>query len=382
MSEVTIIQRVLTHYRVTFFERLRAELASQGVDLRVIVGQPTKEERDKGDRGHLSWAEPIQNRYFSVAGHRVVWQPCLRSLRTSDLVIVEQASKLLLNYLLLAWRRVGGPEVAFWGHGVNLDTEVASRTGEYVKRRLAAQADWWFCYTEGTARRVDELGVPANRRTVVQNAIDTTAIQELRRKLRDADLDGLRAELGIGSGPVAVALGSIYPTKRPRFLIETADAVRASLPHFELVVIGDGPSRHIVDEAAQVRPWIHVVGTQTGREMVRYASLGEIVINPGLVGLAVLDAFALGLPMITCDLSFHSPEIAYLRHNENGLVLRRSVTPSEFATEVVGLLNTGARLRPLQASAAESAALYTIDEMVTRFAEGVRFALTTRGVQS
>ncbi len=42
--------------------------------------------------------------------------------------------------------------------------------------------------------------------------------------------------------------------------------------------------------------------------------------EPGAVGLAILDAFAAGLPMVTTHCRGHGPEIAYLRQNENGLM--------------------------------------------------------------
>ena len=165
-------------------------------------------------------------------------------------MIVEQASKLLVNYPLLAWRRFGGPRVAWWGHGVNLDGGSASALGEGVKRRLARRADWWFCYTEGTARIVEGLGVPRDRMTVVQNAVDTKEVQRLRSEISEAQLAATRAELGIGSGPVGVYVGSLYNTKRIPFLIEASDQIRSKLPDFHLIVIGDGPDRPFLDAAA------------------------------------------------------------------------------------------------------------------------------------
>src|SRR5258706_14380159 len=109
-------------------------------------------------------------------GRHLVWQRVRRRARGADLVVVEQASRLIVNYLLLAKRRFGGPKVAFWGHGIALDRSSASRMGEAVKRKMAPRADWWFCYTEGTARRLEAVGVRPDRMTVVQNAID---VQEL-----------------------------------------------------------------------------------------------------------------------------------------------------------------------------------------------------------
>lgn len=375
MFEVVVAQRRLPHYRVSFFEQLRERLREEGVNLRLIVGQPNDIESAKGDGGTILWAEHKQNRYFPIASRDLVWQPCLTSLRSCDLVIVEQASRLLLNYVLLGWRLIGGPKLAFWGHGKNLDEANASSLAELLKRKLASSADWWFCYTSLTARVVEDFGVPERKCTVVQNAVDTRTISEFRDSLTSEDLDTIRRQLGLTSGPVAIALGSIYPSKRPAFLIEAADVIRASVPTFELIVIGDGPNRSVIEQAAGSRPWVHSVGALTGMEMTQHAALGSVVLNPGLVGLAILDAFALGLPMITCDLPYHSPEVEYLLNDVNGAILPTNATPTDFGNYVAMLLSDTERLSTLQQSALQAARSYTIEEMVENFTRGVLGAL-------
>ena len=191
-SEVAVVYKTLPHYRVDFYEELRQRLADHGVRFRLIVGQPDDEMGLRRDTGELAWSESIRNRYVRILGRTVIWQPCLKSVRSCDLVIVEQASKLLVNYPLLLWRRFGGPRVAWWGHGVNLDSGSSSRLGESVKRRLARRADWWFCYTNGTARIVADLGVPRDRMTVVQNAINTQEIRRYRSEMSDEQLAATR----------------------------------------------------------------------------------------------------------------------------------------------------------------------------------------------
>lgn len=375
MTQVVVIQRVLTHYRVPFFEEVRRHLETSDVDLRLIAGQPRKRELARNDSGQLPWSEECRNCYFKIGSRDIVWQSCLRCLRGADLVIVEQASKLLLNYLLLIWRFFGGPKVAFWGHGNNLDVAAASRVGEFVKRRLAKRADWWFCYTSGTAEIVKSLGVNPMKITVVQNAVDTTSVRQWRESVTDEEKNALRHALGIGSGPVAIYLGSLYPTKRPQFLMAAADRIRSEIPDFELIVIGDGPDRNLVDQAARTRTWIHPVGTQTGREMVTHASLGSIMLNPGLVGLGVLDSFALGVPMVTCEQTGHGPEIEYLTNGLNGIMLSESTTPPEYASAVVSLLRDRGKLQRLSQVALSCAGNFTVEEMVRRFASGLKEVL-------
>ena len=380
--EVAIVYKSLPHYRLEFYDQLRERLEQSGIQFRLIVGQPDRVMAERSDTADLAWAEQIRNRHLRLGSRQIVWQPCLRLLRGSDLVIVEQASKLLVNYFLLAWRRMGGPKAAWWGHGINLDREKSSRAGEAVKRKLAAQADWWFCYTEGTASIVSDLGVGRDRITVVQNAVDTSGIRAARDNLTPDDIAAVRRELGLGDGPVALWLSSIYDRKRPEFMVSAADAIRADIADFELLVIGDGPQRHIFDEAAETRPWLHVLGARNGLDAVPPAATASILVNPGLVGLTVLDGFALGLPMITCDLPYHSPEIEYLEHGVNGLVLPRHATPGDFAEACVRLLTDPQELGRLSDAARQASFQYTLEEMVERFTSGILQALESERPRS
>jgi glycosyltransferase involved in cell wall biosynthesis len=253
---VTIVYRLLPDYRIPFYEALRSELDRRGVMLHLIHGQPDANEATKRDVGAISWGHSIQNRHIPVGTRSFVWQPWSALIRGSDLVIVEQASKLLLNYVLLAAQWMGGPKVAFWGHGRNLQQD-ASRPGEAVKRLVSRWPHWWFAYAEGTAEVVRRLPYPADRITVVQNAIDTTALQKARASVDSEVLAGLRRRWDVRSQNVAIYAGGLYAEKRIRFLLESALALRRRVADFELFVLGGGPDQRLLEEAASKYSWIH-----------------------------------------------------------------------------------------------------------------------------
>lgn len=367
---MAILTERITHYRAPFFNGLRDRLQSSNIRLRLLVASSGEAPSERNDSATLDWAEIVPTRRVSIGGRELIWQHCLSSLRTADLVIAEQATRLLTAQALAAWRYAGGPRLAWWGHGVNLDKEKASRMGETLKRQLATRADWWFCYTENTARIVSQLGVDENRITVVQNAVDTEALRGLRDALTAADVTAARRDLGLGDGPVALWLSSIYDRKRPEFMVDAADHIRERLPNFELLVIGDGPRRVVFDNAARTRPWIHLLGARNSLDLVRPAATARILVNPGLVGLTVLDGFALGLPMVTCDLPYHSPEFEYLEHGVNGMILPRTATPLDFAQECARLLGHE-EARDHLAKGSRSSDKYTIEAMSDRFAAGI-----------
>lgn len=374
-SRVAIVQRVLAHYRVPFFNRLRDLASDRGVDVELVTGRPSKWEESLHGSGELPWATQRRCVYLGTPIRHVVWQSGVRSLLSADLVVVEQASRLLQNYVLGLGRLVGKPAgLALWGHGRHRDQDAAWAPAERVKSRLTGRADWFFAYTAGVAAQVARTGFPVDRITVVQNAIDTAELARMRARLNEEDLAAQRSRLGLGIGPVGVALGSIYDLKRPEFLLSAAFEIRRRIPTFHLVVIGDGPMRKEVERLASGHQWIHVLGALHGAELVRTAAVGEVILNPGSIGLGVLDSFALGLPTITCAGVVHSPEFEYLESDRNGMVLPAGTTESEYADATVSLLNDGSRLASLRAGAMRSSEVFTIEAMAENFADGLAAA--------
>lgn len=375
MTVVSIVTKSLPHYRVPFFEALRVELERCGVTLRLIYGLPSAEESKRRDTATISWGHPIRNRSLPIAGREFWWQPCTALVRGSDLVIVEQASKLLLNYMLLARQAFGGAKVAFWGHGRNLQEHSASRLGESVKRLVSRWAHWWFAYTEGSAEIVRRLPFPSERITAVQNAIDTAALRSRHASVSERELAELRLRLGIRSENVAIFAGGLYAEKRLGFLVGAARALRRLVTDFELIVIGAGPDQMVIEKAAREHQWIHYLGPSLGTDKVPYFSLSKVMLLPGLVGLAVLDSFALEIPLVTVDLAAHGPEVDYLRNGENGVKLPADTDPDGYAVAVSRLLRDEVEWERLRAGCRAAAQVYTMEAMVDRFAAGVLLAL-------
>lgn len=139
--------------------------------------------------------------------------------------------------------------------------------------------------------------------------------------------------------------------------------------------MGAGPNDRIVKEAAEKYKWIHYVGAKFDEEKVPYFMLSKLLLMPAAVGLAVLDAFALEVPLVTTDGPFHGPEIEYLVDGVNGVSVQEPDDPVAYAAAVTRLLKDDALRERLVAGCRKSANLYTVEEMVQRFTSGVLRAL-------
>lgn len=369
MTKVCIIQRRLTHYRVPLFSALREALAERGIQLELLVGRGTPAEERKHDVGELSWTQSIPTHY--LAGGRLCWQPVKRHLAGADLVIVTQENKLLQNHLLMLQPRRF--KLAFWGHGANLQSDNRNGLKERFKRWTTNRVDWWFAYTQMSADLVASAGFPGSRITVLNNAVDTSELQRQWQSVTPEETQALRESLGFGAGPVGVFVGSLYADKRLDFLFAAAEAIRRQVPDFHFLIVGEGPERDKVQAWCAANPWARWVGARFDREKAAYVSVAQVMLNPGLVGLGILDSFVCDVPMLTTDCGIHSPEIAYLENGINGVMTLDDL--DAYVEASVHLLHDAQALASLRVGCATSAHEFTVENMACRFAKGVSDAV-------
>lgn len=365
---VVIVQRRLPHYRVPLFQQLRARAAERGIEIVLVHGDPTSEEALKRDSGKLAWAQHAPTLY-AMSG-RLCWQNASPWTAGADLVIVTPENRLLWNL----WPQLGPRpyRLGLWGHGANFQGQVDGWR-ERFKRRMARRTDWWFAYTNASLGPLRRTGFPADRITVLNNSIDTSTLDEQRRSITETEIDALRRELGLVGRHVAIYVGSLYAEKRLDLLFAAAELVRRRLPDFELLVVGAGPQAALVADWAARHPWIHALGSRRGRDKVLSMSLAQVMLNPGLVGLSVLDAFVCQVPMLTTDCGLHSPEIAYLEHDVNGVITADDL--GAYAAAICDVLSKPARLERLRQGCARAAGEYTVERMAQRFASGIEDCL-------
>lgn len=371
-SVVTVLVKQTNHHRVPFYERLREELRSAGIELRIVSGTVPGEDDEQAS---LHWAESRGLRQLSVGGKTLVWQSGFDVALGADLIIAEHAAKQLFNTVLAFGQRGLRTRFAFLGHGKNFQASVEGAAGDPLRGQLTSRAHWFFANNDLSAQAAVEAGIPPDRVTPVMNATDTGHIRRVLASL-PADTDQeVRRELGIGGGPVVLSMGTLSPLSRPQFLVDAAIELRRQVPDVEVVVIGGGSSEPIMAGAGDAYEWFHAIGPVIGDERIRIASIASLQVLPGLIELNIVDGFGLGLPTITTDVDYHSPEIDYLDDGANGIMVHGAPTPAQYASVVAETLTDSGRLATLQAGAEASGEQLTIEAMAQNVAAGIRAAL-------
>jgi glycosyltransferase involved in cell wall biosynthesis len=367
MKKVAFVYKFLPQYRKDFFYRLKEILLEYNVELFLFYGKSKNKDALKNDEIDIEWGKFIPNKSFKIGKYELVWQPCLKELKNMDLVIVQPENKLILNYYLMFARNFSKYKLGFWGHGRNMQAPIGSLKNRF-KSLYLKKCNWWFAYTKGVKEVVANLHFQENKITIVQNAIDTLNLKKSYCEISDNDIRCLKDSLGIRGDNVGIFCGGMYPEKRIDFIINTCLSIKKQVPDFHMIFIGGGIDSNKVIKASNDTDWIHYAGPKFGEDRVKYFRISSIQLMPGLVGLGILDSFALETPIVTTTYPFHSPEIDYLEDGINGVITDDN--QNIYTRAVIDLLKTR-KYEDLIKGCRTSAEKYTVEAMVTNFKNGI-----------
>ena len=375
MKTLGIVQERLWHYRVPFYEALRRRLREEGIEVVLVHGQPSRHEEGRDDSGHLGWAIEIKNRSWCMGESEFLWQPCLSHVSDCDLLVVQQENRMLVNYWLLFRKKFMKQKLAFWGHGKNCQASNPNGLKERWKRLFLKSPDWWFAYTDFSKDILLRAGFPADRITVVENAIDTTESIRIFDEITEEEINELRRQYYITKEmPVGIFCSRLYREKRIDFLLQCVAQVKERVSDFHFFVIGSGPDSSIVEEYARNHGnWFHYVGPKYSREKVKFFKLAQFQLMPGPVGLHIVDSFALLTPIITTDIDCHGPEIIYLENGINGIMSENKI--DAYVGEIVRFIEDKTYQERLVKGCMQARKQYTIENMAENFARGVVAAM-------
>lgn len=357
---VVFIQKFVPHYRLPFFERVRDGLAAHGIEFVLLFCEPDPYENSKVQMVYPDWGISARTWHFSVFGRYLYWASLSKHLRKNDLVIVEHAAKLLNNYPLFLARQLGLLQMGYFGHGENFQPTTELRLSAFVKKLMLRRVDHWFAYTE------------VSRQSLLRQSVDDTIITVVNNTLAPSK----NAVLGETEPEPhsCVYVGGLYSLKLLPLLIESAALVAAEYSDFKLYIVGDGPEKAFLENAAKSYPWLQVQGALYNDERDAVIANCTAILMPGLVGLIAIDSFQFQRPIITSNAGEHSPEIAYLENGENCLVdhgINGKVTAASYAKTVINFLSNPTLQQTLRKKCKQSADDYSIERMAHAFIDSI-----------
>ncbi|MGE0596392.1 MAG: glycosyltransferase [Hyphomonadaceae bacterium] len=358
-------------YRKPLFERLAR---SESVDYVVAVGKPPR------GTDYIIAAPPyefetlqIDSAELPVGRKSIIWQPLVAQYAKSfDAIVLGEELKYASHLALAAVSKAQGKPLIWWGFGappakVGATAYAApSRhpVAEAVTAQLRKLGGGYLSYTESGRDALKAQGMPEDRIAVLNNTVDIDFQRQLRDAVaRESDAE-LRAFFGLPFGvPVLLYFGRFLWDKQIDVLIRYVQSRRASDQPVAALIFGDGAEKEKLHALAAGAPDI-VFRTHDDIALARALKLSIGIVIPGFVGLAITHGFAHGVPMIT-RAGVHPPEIEYLEHDVNGLLLPED--ESGFFAGIDAFVASTDQQRRLSAGAEATAARLTMDAMAQRF---------------
>jgi len=359
MKHLLITQPYLPKYRVPLFEAIGAKLVANGVSTTVAIGTPAGQQASRGDSEQASWSVPMRAWKIKLGQRTVEWRRVPKSIGRPDVIVSELQATNTYAWAAVA-RRI---PLVLWGHGKSY-VDAPSALGDKLEWALGRHARMLMTYTEGGRDYLVDRGrFAADRVVAIGNSTDTVTIRNGYLRAR-----GIESNNDAEIGPRALYVGGLDASKRIDFLLEAAVAASELDPRFELVIAGTGALSGLVDRAVATGSPISRIEDVRGAALGMLGATTDALWMPGRVGLAAVDALAMGLPVHTTNFPYHAPELELLKSGEYS---KLTDTPSGFAAESLGLIS---RSLPRHARVLRED-VPTIDSVASNFVSTVLKAL-------
>lgn len=190
---------------------------------------------------------------------------------------------------------------------------------------------------------VKDFRVDEKRIAVIHNGIDTGYFS----RPSTVDHIQIKVKLGLGSGPVVGIVARLSDVKGHIYLIRAMKAVLEKIPGAELLIVGEGKIKEqLVKAAGNLGIQKNVIFMAQVNDTKEVLSVMDVFVMPSLkegLGLALMEAMALGLPVIGSAVGGIK---SLIQNDYNGILVKPTDTV-ELSKAILGLLQNPDRAKSL-----------------------------------
>lgn len=247
-------------------------------------------------------------------------------------------------------RSLGIPVVyeirAFWedaavDHGTTQEGSLRYRATRALETRAVRQAAHVFTICEGLRADIAARGVPADKLTVIPNAVDVDAFA-----LAQPPEPALQARWGLAGRTVIGFIGSFYAYEGLDLLVRAMPALLQARPDTCLLLVGGGPQESALKAQVQalgLEQAVVFTGRVPHQVVARYYDLVDVLAYPRhsmrltelVTPLKPLEAMAQGKLFVASEVGGHRELI---QHGKTGMLFQADDAPA-LARALLDLLN-------------------------------------------
>lgn len=358
--KIVIFERVLTHYRLKFYNYLKEK---HGVEVIFLTKEIPNKDGFSTDE-NLAKFQIIKLKYISVFGLEFYFIP-FDVIKYNSHFIFLLSFRSLLNFQYLLITRLLGKKFYWWGHSKNFSkNSFFSRILDKIKIKLIHFSTGVLAYTEGEKERFLKNNINPNKVIVLNNTVDTSKIDFLKSNINFNETEKIKNTYSLKNKIVIGLIGRLHKLRRTETAIQVFQKLRLKYDNISLLIIGDGSEFVNLKENYSNENIIFVGSIENEEKLAPYMNIIDFFLNPGLVGLNIIHCMAYGKPTITIKRSYHSPEIDYLVSGTNGFI---SQNKTNFSEHIECLINDSKKLEELSINCLKDSKNLTIENMALNF---------------
>lgn len=218
-------------------------------------------------------------------------------------------------------------KIYFWTHGWYGKELWFERI---IKKAFLKLANGLFVYGNYAKELLIKEGFPVNKLYVIHNSLSYDVQLELRKQMKKTSI---YSEHFRNENPILIFIGRLTPIKQLDMLVQSVSDLKNDGMKCNLVFIGDGPMKKVLEEKVKSLNIIQQVwfygacyDEKTNSELIYNA---DMCVAPGNVGLTAIHSMMFGCPVITHnDFSYQMPEFEAIKPLVTGSFYKRGCQDS------------------------------------------------------
>jgi len=201
----------------------------------------------------------------------------------------------------------------------------------YLEKTVPKFADHVIVVIEPFKNRLNALGVPEDKITVIPNGADTLRF--------NPNVNGreIREKYNLQSDLLIVYVGKIEPCYHLDVIVKAASLVHKNEPSSKFLFVGTGRALNDLKALAKKlgnSDWIIFTGFQPYERIPNFVGAADVTVFPHPSGIAVHEYMACGKPIVKVRAEMGD----VLEHLKSGFLVERR-TPENFAKGILTLLS-------------------------------------------
>lgn len=324
-KRVAMIQRVIFHYRVGFFEKMGCEWdfclfhgdsvpGSKVINAKGPYGFKTKKLFTIKKRAKNN---PQQILYFNpgLVISLIRWNP--------DVIVMEGSNNVINNIFVFVYCLLFRKKFIWWGIGQvpGRKDSVFRKILTPFRKTIIRCSDAVLAYCNLSAEYFKQI-THNEKIKVLPNSLNNLVIEE---EISNISLDGtsaLRKRLGIDQDSVILLfVGAMEHNKRLEVLLDSTKSLQNKGHNIDLVLIGAGNAEKKYHDYAQQAcvDNVHFLG-KIIKDVNQYFQMADIFVLPGRGGLAINQALINSLPVV-CNTPADGTEMDMITNGFNGYLI-------------------------------------------------------------